>query len=252
MNCKFFQLGSCKDGTNCKFKHCWTDNDDVGLIYLRPFGEDNPKNDDFEIRDVCVLDAAQKIVAIAQPKMILFVELNNATIDFQTKPMAESEELTCMKYFEQALILGIFDTNKKCSVVKILKSDGSEIYIDPAHLDYIVDICNIRDFIVTASLDEKIKFWRWNQTTQQFEVVLTHPHKEISKIMYLAYNGFDSLFVANGDYSLSIFTLDNNSANVTLTLVGNFDKYHSGTITNLKVFNFAQKIRKTQARVIIS
>ena len=191
-----------------------------------------------------MLDIANKTVAFSQPQGILIVDLNNANNDFQTRAMAGSEELTSMKFLEQSLILGIFDYTKNCSLVRIIKQDGAEINIDPAHQDYIVDICTVREYIVTASLDEKIKLWRWEPNSAKFKVELTQQHKKISKIMYLAFNGFDSLFVANEDFSLSIYTLDTSGLSIVLNLVSNMENYHGGTISSLKAFNLNGKIRK--------
>lgn len=253
-SCKYFRQGTCNSGDKCKFKHTWTENDDLALVYSNSFGEDNVKTDDYEIRDVCVIDISKKFVAFANPKTIFFVDLGNAGIsgnDFQTKNMGPTEELTCMRYFENAFIVGVYDNQKKCSLVKIISLDGNEFSIDPAHQDYILDICNIKDLIVTASLDEKIKFWRWNAINMKFEIAYTHPHKEMSKIKNLTYNGIDSLFVANSDFSLSVFTLDYTTPTLTLKLIGNYENYHSNIITTLKFFMLNQQTRKTLIEIRI-
>ena len=249
-SCKYFRLGICNSGDKCKFKHSWTDNDDINLAYLNSFGDESVLSDDYEIRDICILDSSKKVVAFAQPKSIIFVDLNNvkansSSNDFQTRQLNEGEELTCMKYIENALIVGIYNNVKKCSQVKIIQTDGSEICIDPAHQDYIVDVCNISTYMVSASMDTKIKFWRWNPTSLNFDLVLTHNHnKEISKIKNLNYNSIDSIFVANNDFSLSIYALDHSTTPLTINLIVNFDNYHADIITTLKFILINQKTRK--------
>ena len=252
MSCKYFRMGTCNSGVNCKFSHTWTDNDDLGLAYLRSFGDENVKTDDFEIRDVCIIDSSKKIVAFAQPKSILFVDFNSNSNENQEKIMDEAEELTCMRYFENALFVGIFNTNKNCSIIKVIQLDGSEMTIEPAHQDYIVDICNIRDFIITASLDTKIKFWKMNQIALKFEVVFTQNHKEMSKMKNITYNGIDSLFVANNDFSLSIYSIDYSIVPLNMNMIANYENYHGDIITNLKFFSSNQQTRKKIINLFVS
>lgn len=121
------------------------DNDDLTTNYIRAFGDEkNNKGDDFEIRDVSIVDIDNKIIAFAQPKGIIFLNLNaanNPTGDITMRSLNANEELTCMRFCDGNLLLGIYDDLKKCSLVKIMQSNGNETSIDPAHQDYIVDIC---------------------------------------------------------------------------------------------------------------
>ena len=145
------------------------DNDDLTTNYIRAFGDEkNNKGDDFEIRDVSIVDIDNKIIAFAQPKGIIFLNLNaanNPTGDITMRSLNANEELTCMRFCDGNLLLGIYDDLKKCSLVN-MQSNGNETSIDPAHQDYIVDICNLKNYCITASLDTKIKFWEWNNSIE--------------------------------------------------------------------------------------
>ena len=120
------------------------DNDDLTTNYIRAFGDEkNNKGDDFEIRDVSIVDIDNKIIAFAQPEGIIFLSLNaanNPTGDITMRSLNANEELTCMRFCDGNLLLGIYDDLKKCSLVN-MQSNGNETSIDPAHQDYIVDIC---------------------------------------------------------------------------------------------------------------